>query len=102
VAQDHARLGNVRVALIAFVQNSVRFASARFETILGHLVVSLRGVKATKQSPKLLLRGLPRADALEMTTFSAIAFVQNFEFIVKPTSILALAIKILLADSSKM
>jgi hypothetical protein len=61
---------------------------------LGYLVVSLRGVKATKQSPKLLLRGLPRADALAMTTFSAIAFVQNFEFIVKRTSILALAISL--------
>jgi hypothetical protein len=35
---------------------------------------------------------LPRADALAMTTFSAIAFVQSFEFIVKRTSILALAI----------
>ncbi|MGO9117492.1 MAG: hypothetical protein ACLQPD_07760, partial [Desulfomonilaceae bacterium] len=53
---------------IAFVQNAVRFALARFETILVHLVVSLRGMKATKQSPKLLLRGLPRADALAMTT----------------------------------
>ena len=54
--------------------------------------MSLRGVKATKQSPKLLLRGLPRADALAMTTLGAITLVQNFEFIVKRTSILALAI----------
>jgi hypothetical protein len=56
--------------------------------------VSLRGAKATKQSPKLLVRGLARADALAMTTFSAIAFIQNVEFIVKWTSILALALDI--------
>jgi hypothetical protein len=61
--------------------------------ILGHLVVSLRGVKvprlAGKQSPKL--RRLPRPDGLAMTTFSGIALVQNFEFIVKRTSILPIA-----------
>ncbi len=42
----------------------------RFEIILSHPIVSLRGVKATKQSPKPLVRRLPRADALAMTAFS--------------------------------
>ncbi len=60
--------------------------------MLGHFIVSLRGVKATKQSPKFLLRRLPRADALAMTTFGAITLVQNFAFIVKWTSILSLGI----------